>query len=61
MKTLEDFGLILSAVVIASILIPLAVITLPLWWLGIMVFGALAGRFPKVERSLQGLGITLKS
>ena len=61
MKTLEDFGLILSAVVIASILITLAVITLPLWLLGVMVFGALAERFPKVERSLQGLGITLKS
>ncbi len=60
MKTLGDFGLILSAVVTASILIPLAIITLPLWLLGFMVFGALAERFPRIERSLQWFGVTLK-
>ena len=60
MKALKDFGLILSAVVIDLILIPLVVITLPLWLLGFMVFGALAERFPRIERSLQWFGVTLK-
>ena len=59
-QKLEDFGLIAGVIVIAAILIPLAVITFPLWLLGFMALRMLIERYPRFERVLQRHGVSLK-
>ena len=54
-QKLEDFGLIVGVIVIAAMLIPLAVIAVPLLLLGIMALRVLVERYPRIERVLRQL------
>ncbi len=59
-QKLEDFGLITGIIAIAAILVPLAVITFPLWLFGFIALRMLIERYPKFERVLQRHGVSLK-
>ena len=59
-QKLEEIVLIIATIVIASIAIPLAAITLPLWLVLAMSLRMLTERYPSVSRALQRLGVTLK-
>lgn len=59
-QKLEEFVLIIATIVIASIVIPLAVITFPLWLVLAMSLRMLTERYPRFSRALQRLGVTLK-
>lgn len=59
-KKLEEAVLIIATIVIASIAVPLVVITLPLWLVLTMSLRMLTERYPSFSRALQRLGVTLK-
>ena len=59
-KKLEEIVLIIATIVIASIVVPLLVITFPLWLVLTMSLRMLTERYPSVSRALQRLGVTLK-
>ena len=59
-QKLEEVVLIIATIVIASIVVPLAVITFPLWLVLTMSLRMLTERYPSVSRALQRLGVTLK-
>lgn len=59
-QKLESFGLITGVIAIAAILVPLAVITFPLWLLGITALRVLIERYPRVGRVLQRHGVSLR-
>ena len=52
-QKLEDFGLTVGVIVIAAMLIPLAIIAVPLLLLGIMALRVLVERYPRIERVLR--------
>ena len=54
-QKLEDFGLTVGVIVIAAMLIPLAIIVVPLLLLGIMALRVLVERHPRIERVLRKL------
>ena len=54
-QKLEDFGLIVGVIVIAAMLIPLAIIVVPLLLLGIMALRVLVERHPRLEHVLRKL------
>ena len=59
-QKLEEVVLIIATIVIASIVVPLVVITFPLWLVLTMSLRMLTERYPSVSRALQRLGVTLK-
>ena len=59
-KKLEEIVLIIATIVIASIVVPLVVITFPLCLVLTMSLRMLTERYPSVSRALQRLGVTLK-
>ena len=54
-QKLEDVGLTVGVIVSAAMLIPLAVIAVPLLLLGIMALRVLVERYPRIERVLRRL------
>lgn len=57
---LKDMMFCFSAVLIAVTIIPLTVITFPIWFTVLGMMKILSERHPRFSRALQSVGITLK-
>ena len=57
---LKELMFCFSAVLIALTIIPLMVITFPIWFTVLGMMKILSDRHPRFNRALQNVGITLK-